>query len=343
MRQRMGLFVAMALTAGSVYPLNGHAQTRAPDEVVASVDGVKYLRKDLDKTVETIFTTQNYLPDKQAEVRPMTEKQFITRFVNVTLLKNEAAREGITVTDEERKKGTERFESILHANNMTLEQHFRTAPIGEENARRDLEDSFLVEKLTKVKVLDLIQIDDAEVENILNAAKAQNAEIEKANANVADTKAAQRKKIEDIKKQLEAGADFAKLAKEYSECPSSQNGGDLGTFRRGMMAKPFEDAAFGQEIGKVGEIVETQFGYHLILVTAKTPAVAATAYTPATPETVAASHILVMAKGLQPPRPVPTADDIRERLKRQRADPALRAYMSGLKAKAKIETIVPID
>ena len=72
----------------------------------------------------------------------------------------------------------------------------------------------------------------------------------------------------NLQEQISAGADFGLLAKNHSKCPSGQNGGDLGMFGRGMMVKPFEEAAFGAEVGKVVGPVQTQFGYHLVKRTA---------------------------------------------------------------------------
>jgi peptidyl-prolyl cis-trans isomerase C len=78
-------------------------------------------------------------------------------------------------------------------------------------------------------------------------------------------KAEARKKIEGLLKDAKAGKDFAELARTNSDCPSKQKGGDLGFFGRGQMVKSFEDAAFGlKNIGDISDIVETQFGYHII-------------------------------------------------------------------------------
>lgn len=74
--------------------------------------------------------------------------------------------------------------------------------------------------------------------------------------------------IRDLKKQLDEGASFGDLARAHSDCPSSAEGGALGTFGRGQMVKPFEEAAFGLEVGGTSDVVETDFGYHLIQRTA---------------------------------------------------------------------------
>lgn len=74
-------------------------------------------------------------------------------------------------------------------------------------------------------------------------------------------------KADDLKKQIEEGADFAQLAKDNSSCPSSRRGGDLGEFGRGQMVPEFDRAVFEGEVGNVLGPVKTQFGYHLIEVT----------------------------------------------------------------------------
>jgi peptidyl-prolyl cis-trans isomerase C len=68
----------------------------------------------------------------------------------------------------------------------------------------------------------------------------------------------------ELKTKIEAGTDFAEIARSYSQCPSGQNGGDLGEFNQGQMVKEFDDIVFAEDLGKTHGPIKTQFGYHLI-------------------------------------------------------------------------------
>ncbi len=72
-----------------------------------------------------------------------------------------------------------------------------------------------------------------------------------------------------LKNRIEGGEDFAKMAKQFSKCPSGQRGRDLGYFGRGQMVPEFETAAFNLPKGEISEPVQTDFGWHIIKVTDK--------------------------------------------------------------------------
>jgi len=73
----------------------------------------------------------------------------------------------------------------------------------------------------------------------------------------------------DLKKQITDGADFATVASEHSSCPSGKQGGDLGEFGPGMMVPEFDKVVFNEAVGEVHGPVKTQFGYHLLEITAR--------------------------------------------------------------------------
>ncbi|MFP5213417.1 MAG: peptidylprolyl isomerase, partial [Acidobacteriota bacterium] len=134
-----------------------------------------------------------------------------------------------------------------------------------------------------------------------------------ANASAED-KAKAHDKIAEIQKKIKDGGDFAALAQESSDCPSKAKGGDLNFFRRGQMVPAFEQAAFGMKVGDVSDIVETQFGYHLIKLTDKKDA-------------GTMSYVEIKEK-------------IANHLKQEKTGEQVEQYIAKLKADAKIETFL---
>lgn len=74
---------------------------------------------------------------------------------------------------------------------------------------------------------------------------------------------------EELKQQIENGADFGELASTNSKCPSGKQGGNLGQFTPGQMVEEFDLVVFNEEVGKVHGPVQTMFGYHLIEITSR--------------------------------------------------------------------------
>jgi peptidyl-prolyl cis-trans isomerase C len=74
----------------------------------------------------------------------------------------------------------------------------------------------------------------------------------------------------DLKNQIDEGADFGEIAKQYSKCPSGARGGELGEFGQGMMVPEFDRVVFSEALNTVHGPVKTQFGYHLLEITSRT-------------------------------------------------------------------------
>lgn len=74
-------------------------------------------------------------------------------------------------------------------------------------------------------------------------------------------------KCEELKQEIEGGADFADIAKANSTCPSGRSGGDLGEFSQGQMVKEFDEVVFSGDLNTVHGPIKTQFGYHLLEIT----------------------------------------------------------------------------
>lgn len=76
-----------------------------------------------------------------------------------------------------------------------------------------------------------------------------------------------KEEAEALRQEIINGRDFAEVAKEVSKCPSGARGGDLGFFGRGRMVPEFDQAAFNLPVGELSEPIQTQFGWHLLVVT----------------------------------------------------------------------------
>ncbi len=249
------------------------------DEIAASVNGKVIKRTELER--EILNLTHRYSTQMQDSTIPDNiESEALDNLITKELLYEASQKAQIKVEDSEVDKNLqqeiskfpnkEAFDSVLKRENIT-ENELKSAIRYGIAIQTYVEDMYV----SKTSVLD----EELKTYYNSNPALFKHPEMVKAShilikldpqADEAQ-KIEARKKIEDIAKKLSAGEDFAELAKNYSECPSSAKGGDLGSFRRGQMVQAFEDAAFSMNPGEISPVVETHFGFHIIKVSEKQP------------------------------------------------------------------------
>lgn len=311
----------LVLTLMLLSTLAWAAEKKQPGDKVAVVNGVT-ISKDMYDRELSFFVRRAAPGGQQIPEMQMAQmkNEVLESLIDRELLYQESKKKGIQVKSEavstqlqqiqQRYPSKEEFEKLL--NNMGLTQ---------ADVQAQIERGMAIQELIDKEITGKIQISDEETKtfydknpqlfqqpeqvkasHILIKVQADAPEAEKTEA---------RKKIEAVQKKVTQGEDFATLAKTYSEGPSGPKGGDLGYFRRGQMVKPFEEVAFSLKPNETSDIVETQFGYHLIKVNDKKPA-----------------KKMTYAE---------VKDRLNEHLKKQKTDSEANAYIETLRKDAKIE------
>lgn len=250
-----------------------------PAATLVDVGGTKLTVGEADQQIKAMLgdNASKMNPGQMEALMGRFRQQAAERFVVRTLLNQEADKRKIAVTPKDIDEALAMIQTRL-PKDMTMDDVLKREGMTMDQLRSNLTGEIRIKLLVESEVPTNTVVSDEEVAKFYADQKESFVQPESVSAShilikteSTDTdavKAEKKAKIEGLKKQLDAGADFAKLAKDNSDCPSKERGGDLGSFSRGQMVKPFEDAAFSQATNVVGPVVETQFGYHLIKVTA---------------------------------------------------------------------------
>jgi len=307
------------------------------DKVVATVNGTNLTESQVQKRIDARYKPilaklAQQSPQLAAQQERILGQKLANDMINEMLLDEQVRQAGIQVTDAEFQ--AEMVKQLAAQNPpMTVEQlqNALTAQGFDFQTWKDYNlRSMKYDKLVQEKVIGAINVTDAEVKKYYDEngkefllperVRASHILISTRpldpNTDPNQLKVQAKQKAEELLKKAKGGADFAALAKENSEDPGSKaQGGDLGLFPRGQMVKPFEDAAFGLQIGEISNLIETQFGYHIIKVTEKKQA------------------------GIPELSEVQT--NLTEFLKNQKVDAELQKVVEGLRAASKIELLIP--
>ncbi|MCD6176717.1 MAG: peptidylprolyl isomerase [Candidatus Cloacimonetes bacterium] len=248
------------------------------DKIIAKVGREIILQSDMDKRMQQLDASGINMDD-------ITQYDILNDMIEAKLIVQKAKEEDYEIDDQMIKKAAEdQIKQV--ASQFPSEIEFKRELKNAGLSVPDLKDYYIemmTEEQLKSQIIQnniksKIHITEGEVEeyykeNLIDIPKRP--EMYKIGMIIRFIKAGDDTKnkilieINKIRDELIEGADFAELAKKYSDGPSAQNGGNLGFFGKGMMVKPFEDTAFALMPGEISEVIETQFGYHIIKVLEK--------------------------------------------------------------------------
>ena len=248
------------------------------------IDGIAAVVGDeiiLKSEMNSYFKEWNANPQQMSKI---SEEDALNALIEEKLILEEAKKKEIYPKDNEVEMTVEKYIQNVIANFdsyqnfiIALQNQGLTLDELKEQYRNNVYKQLASEKLVRQEVFQNISVTEYEKKQFFQTykdslplrqkmIKIAQIEIKSEKSDVALQNTL--KKIEEIKTKLET-RNFEELAKEYSDCPSGKNGGDLGYFARGQMVKPFDEVAFSLEVGEISEPVLTKFGYHLIRVDEK--------------------------------------------------------------------------
>jgi peptidyl-prolyl cis-trans isomerase C len=246
-------------------------------EVLARVNGESVTKADFDRAIAALEGRAG--GPVPAEQRDQIFRRVLDQIVSYKLLVQEMHARKVDASDQEvntrleeiqaQFPSEEAFKQMLAARNTTLEQ-----------LRGDARQDLAVQKMIDAEIAPKVQVTPEQLADFYAKNPDQFKQPERVHASHiligvprgadAAAKAQAHAKAEQVLTDVKAGKDFAALAKEHSQDPgSAPNGGDLGFFQPGQMVGPFNDAAFRLGPGTVSDIVETDFGFHIIKVIEK--------------------------------------------------------------------------
>jgi len=251
---------------------------KSPADTVAKVGTIAISRAELDRAL-TVLTAQNRI---QAGESPESRKQAESAALDQLIFAELIFQEGMKTPPADLEKQIEfkmsqnkgKFGSVAE-----FEAALKSAGMVEKELVEITRKDIVISNFVETKIVPTIKVTDDEVKSFYNENKEQLKEEPQVKAShiligvdasaSAEEKAKAKAKAEALLKEIKGGKDFAEAAKASSTCPSKEQGGDLGYFGKGQMVPPFEQAAFAMKVGDISDVVETQFGYHIIKLTDK--------------------------------------------------------------------------
>ena len=259
-------------------PVKPNPLTTDPAAVVVRVNGEDITLGEINNMMAMAMQRfGGQVPPEQLQaVQVQMYAQIKEELINQKLLTAAVSEANIQIDDADVAETLEDIRASL-PEDLTLEDALEKEGQTVEMLQDKIRNDMATRQLMESKTADVPEATEAEAREFFDSNPDQFAAPENVSAShilitfddtdTDETKAEKKVKLEEVRQSIIAETvTFEDAATENSDCPSSADGGSLGTFGKGRMVPAFEVAAFSQEPGEIGEIIETQFGYHIIKV-----------------------------------------------------------------------------
>ena len=268
--------IALLVTATAIFAAPVPSSAKIVGKIVAVVNNEVITQAEVDGVLYPIYERYKEIYESEKELYEKLEEQrieVIKQLVNDRLILSEARKLNISVDDRDTEDRLEKVKSDLAARGIIFDKMLKQENLTLGDMKKKIREQMMIEKTIEQEIKQNIIVQPSEIanyykENIQDYTQPQQAAVCTIliKMDSVRTPLESRQLADDVGRMLSSGNDFREVAKNYTEGPNRETGGDLGYITKGQLLKEIDDVVFSMAIGEVSKVIESPMGYHICMV-----------------------------------------------------------------------------